>query len=335
MLDRRVLLEIVKASPEYEYLHICDKINNPDCSGTNVCNCQSFFLKYFAKPAPAGWVKVKNSNWTIDAILEKTTLTGILNNLDEKIYATDSSGRWATASNFGVFGFYADLVQLNNTRFLYMKACLDSSLSESVQIIEFRRSNFGDLKYFDKDGNEVSIDAKTELNYLIEFKRQYLEQNPQLIDFVFLIYGSRRKPTSDILNDIKLAISTQKEYSRLIRGYDLVGEEDLGHTLLFHSDTLIDAFNYAQKSNGSFGLVFHTVETNWPEDFLLSKYGDGVATLGNIYDSLVLRTHRIGHGLGLVKHPNLYPYLKQKGIAVEICPSSNQILGKLIKKLNS
>jgi hypothetical protein len=36
---------------------------------------------------------------------------------------------------------------------------------------------------------------------------------------------------------------------------------------------------------------------------------------------------RIGHGLALVRHPVLMEMVRQRGIAVEVCPISNQVLG--------
>ena len=46
-----------------------------------------------------------------------------------------------------------------------------------------------------------------------------------------------------------------------------------------------------------------------------------------MYDALVFKTHRIGHGLAYAKHPSLLPVIRDRGIAIEICPASNQILG--------
>ncbi len=127
---------------------------------------------------------------------------------------------------------------------------------------------------------------------------------------------------------MRQAVAIQKQFPDLIRGYDLVGEEDLGHTLLFHSDSLIEAFNYMNDDpKRSFSLNFHVAETNWPDDYKPSLDGDDVSTLDNVYDSLLLRTHRIGHGLGFIKHPELYPFIRNNSIAIEVCPTSNQILG--------
>ena len=68
------------------------------------------------------------------------------------------------------------------------------------------------------------------------------------------------------------------------------------------------------------------VKTNWPEEHLPSNVDDGVSTFENIYDALLLRTRRIGHGLSLAKRPDLYPYIRQENIAIEVCPASNQNL---------
>jgi len=174
---------------------------------------------------------------------------------------------------------------------------------------------------------KVPISPEQEIDQLIELKKKFIDTNPSFIDFTFLIYSVRRLPTNAIQSDIVKSIELQKKYPDIIRGYDMVGEEDQGHTLLFHADTLRAAQNYSKLANGTFNLFFHTAETNWPEDQMPSNYGDAVSTMDNIYDAIILNTQRIGHGLGFIKHPNLNPYLKEREIAIEICPASNQILG--------
>ena len=330
MLNRRTLLEIIQNSPsgEFDLLYICDK-TKPICSTTR-CTCSDFYLRYFYNEAQAndGWVKVKGSPvWTIDAILNKTTLIGILNNLENKIYPTDTAGRWAVANTYGVFNFYSDLINYNVTRFQYLKACLDKSYEENVQLIEFRRSNFGSLFAFNSSGDRVLISSAEELRLIVHYKEEYLKQNLNFIDFIYLISGSRRNEKNVIKADLESSIKSQAMYPDLIRGFDLVGEEDQGHTLLFHSKALIEGFNYSYNSNNTFGFEFHTAETNWPNDFRPAKYGDDGSTLDNIYDAIVFKTHRVGHGIGFVKHPNIYPLLKERQIAIEACPASNQILG--------
>ena len=42
---------------------------------------------------------------------------------------------------------------------------------------------------------------------------------------------------------------------------------------------------------------------------------------------MLLGARRIGHGLALVRHPLLMEIVRERGIAVEVCPISNQVLG--------
>ena len=341
MANRKQLLEIIMANEEYDYLYICDK-SKSYCK-TNICNCSDYFLTYIKNLKYAendGWVKVKNSSWTVEQILNKTTLTGILNNLSTKVSPTDSSGRWRAANSRGFFGFYADLIIYNKTRFDYLKSCLDNSLEENVQLIEFRRSNFEGLYYFNETGEKVFLPINDEIDRLLQFKKDYIAQNPKFIDFNYIIFGRRNRPKEEIQNDLEMAIKTQKLYPDFIKGYDLVAEEDQGHSLLFHADSLISGFNYSYtSSNSSFNYFFHNGETNWPSDFMPPQFGDDTSTSNNVYDAIVFNTHRIGHGLTYIKHPNLYQYLRDRNIAIEICPASNQILGlyslfvNLIKQL--
>ena len=219
MINRRQLLEIIKAAPEYDYLYICDKAK--EYCQTNTCNCTDYFLTYIKNPKYSdnnGWVKVKESNWTIDAILNKTTLIGILNNLETKILPTDSSGRWKAGNDRGIFGFYSDLIVYNKTRFDYLKACLDNSLNEKVQLIDFRRANFDGLYYFNEQGDRETLPVKDEIDRLVQFKKNYLQQNPSFIDFNYILFGVRGRSKSDIQKDLDFAIKTQKTYPDFIRG---------------------------------------------------------------------------------------------------------------------
>lgn len=328
MLDRRKFLELVYQLPEYDYLYICDKSSDAHCvNKPSDCNCTNYQLKYYKKAAPFGWFKVKGSAvWTTEKILEKTTLTGIINNMAKPVYATDSAGRWNLTST-GLFFFYDELFRYNNTRFSYMTAVLDDSLDEGVQVLEFRRGGFGSMFYFDEHGNEISISDTDELDLLWRYKSDYIKNNPRLIDFIFIVYGSRRSTDQVVDSLLERTFYLQNLYQDMIRGFDLVGQEDSGHTLLFHRDSLIEGFNFTQSSNKTFNLVFHTAETSWPDDIEPAQIGDDVSTLDNIFDAILLKTKRVGHGIGFVKYPKLYKYLIEREIAIEVCPASNQILG--------
>jgi hypothetical protein len=222
MLDRRYFLEMIRNSTEYDYLYICDKELKQFCK-KNSCSCDQYYLTYFKNASHSssdGWVKVKGSTWTIDAIVNKSTLIGLLNSLDKPISLTDSSGRWQVANP--IFSIYSDIIKYNKTRFDYLKACLDLSLDENVQLIEFRRSFFKGLYYFDEEGNRVPLSINYEIEALEKFKIEYIEKNPEFIDFNYILYGSRWKSKEEIRENLENVLSLQKQYQHFIRGYDLV-----------------------------------------------------------------------------------------------------------------
>lgn len=45
----------------------------------------------------------------------------------------------------------------------------------------------------------------------------------------------------------------------------------------------------------------------------------------NIIDAALLNTTRFAHGYALSSHPLIYEMAKTRGIAVEVCPLSNQV----------
>jgi adenosine deaminase CECR1 len=53
----------------------------------------------------------------------------------------------------------------------------------------------------------------------------------------------------------------------------------------------------------------------------------GSSTDQNLFDAILLNSKRIGHGYALPKHPEAMRLIREKGIALEICPISNEVLG--------
>jgi len=111
-------------------------------------------------------------------------------------------------------------------------------------------------------------------------------------------------------------ISLKKEFPHLIAGFDLVGPEDNLKPLIYYAEHLLH-FRERQKEEGvDIPFIFHAGET----------LGDGTEADLNLYDAILLGTKRIGHGFSLAKHPKLIETCRQKGIAVEVCPISNEVL---------
>lgn len=109
----------------------------------------------------------------------------------------------------------------------------------------------------------------------------------------------------------------KKKFPTYTAGFDLVDNEHTNYSLLRFANRL-------NKISSSIALLFHAGETNWY----------GINADENLVDAILLRTKRIGHAYTVTKHPLILEIIKQRKIAIEICPISNQMLG-LVKDLRN
>ncbi|KAJ5116726.1 hypothetical protein N7456_001074 [Penicillium angulare] len=116
---------------------------------------------------------------------------------------------------------------------------------------------------------------------------------------------------------IQDAICLKQEFPDLICGFDLCGQEDAGMPLSFWVPDLLDMQKQCRDLGLHLPLILHAGET----------LDDGGDTDSNLYDAILLQSKRIGHGYSLHKHPLLIEICKQRDIAIEICPTSNELLG--------
>lgn len=111
-------------------------------------------------------------------------------------------------------------------------------------------------------------------------------------------------------------IAAKQRYPDLLAGFDLVGQEDLGRTLHAHLPELLWFRHKCADADVDIPFYFHAGET----------LGDGSPTDTNLVDALLLGTKRIGHGYSLYKHPRLMQLCRVRGVCLEVCPISNEIL---------
>lgn len=102
-----------------------------------------------------------------------------------------------------------------------------------------------------------------------------------------------------------------------LSGFDLVGHEELGNELRHFIPEFLTFRQKCKAQNLDIPFLFHCGET--------LDVGDKAD--GNLFDAILLKSKRIGHGYALARHPLLMEIFKEKKIAIESCPISNEILG--------
>ncbi|RPD64539.1 Metallo-dependent hydrolase [Lentinus tigrinus ALCF2SS1-7] len=132
-----------------------------------------------------------------------------------------------------------------------------------------------------------------------------------------IIYSTLRIGTPEELEwYTEDCLALKQEFPHLVAGFDIVGHEDSLEPLIKYADVFL-RFKQRQKELGvGIPFMFHAGET----------LGDGSAADVNLYDAILLGTKRIGHGYSIYKHPHLMEICREKGICLEMCPISNEIL---------
>ncbi|OAX42024.1 adenosine deaminase-related growth [Rhizopogon vinicolor AM-OR11-026] len=207
---------------------------------------------------------------------------------------------------------------------VFIRQFLEETIADGVSYVE-ARINFSPKFMIGPDGEE-NVPHKEWLrtfqDVLPEF-RESLQAQGRDGEFIGakIIYSIIRNCSPQelewYLND---CIEMKKLFPDIIAGFDLVGDENVLRPLKDYLPQLL-SFSTLQASQGlpehqRIPFIFHAGET----------LGDGSIADENLYDAMLLGTKRIGHGFSLVKHPKLMAMCRERGIALEVCPISNEIL---------
>ncbi|KAI5821426.1 hypothetical protein BZA77DRAFT_299537 [Pyronema omphalodes] len=125
------------------------------------------------------------------------------------------------------------------------------------------------------------------------------------------IFGPER-----IMESMQSCIDAKLKHPAYLSGFDLVGQEDKGRTLREHASEFLKFKRMCAEANVDIPLFLHAGETA----------GDGSETDNNLFDAVLLGAKRIGHGFSMFKHPHLMKLARERGICMEVCPISNEIL---------
>jgi adenosine deaminase CECR1 len=189
-----------------------------------------------------------------------------------------------------VFQRTSGLTGHRSVRADYWRNMLQALVDENIQYVESR---------------SIGIEASV----LLDVKTR----DPDF-DVKFIAAAGRNGTREQIARALANAIDLRVKDPDRVVGFDLVQEEDGTNTNLYYVEQLLAAQREAEQRGVGLPLFLHSGETNWAEN-------------ENVYDAILLGATRIGHGLSLVKHPRLMEIVKERGIAVEVCPISNQVLG--------
>ncbi|KAG8769995.1 hypothetical protein FRC12_004588 [Ceratobasidium sp. 428] len=220
-------------------------------------------------------------------------------------------------STFGVAG---GIIRYGPILKRYMRQVLISSIEDGISYVELRVNFFHKLG-IREDGTEDLAHREWLILFtqaIDEVKASMKEQGRE-DEFVGakIIYTTLRIIDNERLTwYLEECMDLKVEFPDLIAGFDLVAQEDTGFPLIYYIESLL-GFQAETKRRGlDIPFILHAGET----------LDDGGAADSNLYDALLLGTKRIGHGFSLAKHPLLMKLCKERGVAIEVCPISNEIL---------
>ncbi|KIP06038.1 hypothetical protein PHLGIDRAFT_128511 [Phlebiopsis gigantea 11061_1 CR5-6] len=202
----------------------------------------------------------------------------------------------------------------------YVRMFLASSIEDGISYIEVRVMFFS-KHMLDADGGATVTHRELMLTFdrIVNEVKHTMAQQGRGDEFIGckIIYTTLRFiPVEDLYWYTEDCIALKKEFPHIVAGFDLVGHEDTLKPLIDYIEPLT-AFVARQKEVGvDIPFIFHAGET----------LGDGTAADVNLYDAILLGTKRIGHAFSLIKHPKLMQICRERNIAVETCPISNEIL---------
>lgn len=172
----------------------------------------------------------------------------------------------------------------------YWRRMLRALIDENVQYLESRTPPVDEA---------ILVDAR---------------QADPVFDVKFIPAAGRSAPRESVARALAAAVDQRVTAPDRVKGFDLVQEEDATNTNLFYIEELLAARREAARRGTSLPFYLHSGESNWAEN-------------DNLYDAVLLGAPRIGHGLALIRHPLLMEMVKARGVAIEVCPLSNQMLG--------
>ncbi|KAK7115474.1 hypothetical protein V1264_001331 [Littorina saxatilis] len=195
----------------------------------------------------------------------------------------------------------------------YLWRTLEEFLQDGVQYLEIRFT----IELYDLDGSYSDEYMVVTVQDVVQ---RFKQQHPDFIDAKIIIASIKGKTMEQQMQAVTSTVQLCEKFPDDVLGFDLIQHEDTTPMLL---DLLHILRRPASPSSVGTPFFFHAGETAWTD-----------LTDENLVDAVLLNTTRIGHGYALLKHPWVLEQVRERGIAIEINPISNQVL-KLVTDLRN
>jgi adenosine deaminase-related growth factor len=184
---------------------------------------------------------------------------------------------------------------------------LSDSVDEHVQYIEYRHEPG---KVFEiVEGQQKRIGEAGELELLTSLVDDFKAKHKNFFG-VKLIWPTQRGGSA-VVSALQNTAKFANIYPNFVIGYDLLGQEDKGFSLLRNIDMIDGLLANLTAANTTFSKFYHSGESAWPGDVNPSSRPGDSSPDANLFDAILVDTRRIGHGFALFKHPVLLDKVRQ------------------------
>ncbi|KAG4426393.1 hypothetical protein IFR04_000576 [Cadophora malorum] len=202
----------------------------------------------------------------------------------------------------------------------YTRACIMDFVKDNIQYAEIR-PNFMATNTLKTDDGTQLIGNEGILSIIdeeLKITMKQISESGQYFGGMKVIYCTPRSfKKEQVEASLNECIELKLKYRHLLCGFDLVGHEEMGNELRHFVPEFLSFRKKCEAQSLDLPFLFHCGET--------LEVGDKVD--GNLFDAVLLNSKRIGHGYAIARHPVIMEKFKEKGIAIESCPISNEILG--------